>query len=929
MSSTSLCIACGVFRTDLEALRNETTLDSDVVYLPGGLHNEPGRLRRELQEAIDGAQDYGRIVILYGLCGRGVVGLRSRGVPLVLPRVHDCISLFLGGAAEYRKQFAHAPGTYYISAGWYDEQVQPRGSRRSVSPDGSGKVRYPEHVIESTDPQRLRERYGRENAEEISGFLNSWKSNYTRGVYIDTGSDRETDIERYARNLAEENGWEYQRLRGSRSLIRRALGARTSDADILVVPPGHEIIQDTAGGVVSSAPVGGAESLAKNVTLRVSGEQPDSSSGDAARERRIGLGIDAGGTYTDAVIFDFDSGRVEAKSKARTTKWRYSEGIMNAVRGLPTEWIPRIDLVSISTTLVTNAIVEGNHRPVGLLLMPQGDTAPAALDHHPTAVVRGRMTIGGEVQEDIDPDEVRRAVRRMIDQFHVEAFAVSAYGGSVNPRLELAVKDAVRRETGLEVCCGHELSGSLNFPVRAVTAVLNAGVMPIMEDFLAEMETSVSRIGIDAPLLVVRGDGSVMSEAYAREFPVQTALSGPAASMAGARFLTGQDEAVVVDVGGTTSDIGFLNGGRVAVRDDGAVIGGRDTHVTAVDMFTTGLGGDSEILFQHQDWILGPRRIAPVSLLEKMPASIEAAFTRLEDWRESTLPLQFLSRTGKDPDFDLTSREQAIFDALEDGPLMIHEIRDRVGIGSWRLVNAGRLEQRYCLQRSGLTPTDLYHAEGRLELGSVETASAYLNLIAAASGRTGGELIEIARHLIVDRLGMALLTKLLEPGHREGESAALRHILDRGNRRIEIRPRMEISLIGLGAPAALMMSETAERLGCTVVVPGDGDVANAVGAIASEVSVTQSARIVATSLGGYRIRGLDGEERHYEELEEAERRCMDALCAETRRRARRAGTSAADVTVRISTEVARTAEGSELFIERRFDADISGVPDLV
>jgi len=674
------------------------------------------------------------------------------------------------------------------------------------------------------------------------------------------------------------------------------------------------------------------ESFNKNVRMIIKG--PESGKSQSLEPRRYGLGIDAGGTYTDAVIFDFFENKVLFKAKALTTKWKYSEGIMNAVNQLPRDYRGLIDQVSVSTTLVTNAVVESNQRPVGLLLMPNGDEAPADLKHQPRQLIHGRLTISGEVTEDIDTREIIAAARGMISQFHVEAFAVSAYGGSINPVLELKVKDIIRRETGLEVCCGHELSGTLNFSVRAVTAVLNAGVMPIMEDFLKEMELSIEAVGIRAPLMVVRGDGAVMSEKYAREFPVQTALSGPAASMAGAMFLTGTDDAVVIDVGGTTSDIGFLEKGRVSVCDRGARIGEWDTHVKAVDMLTSGLGGDSEIFYHRLNWILGPKRIAPVSWLstvdsrgEKLRESLRLAQAHPDDWSESTVVLQFLYRTGKEVEYHLTSREQKIYDALADGPLMVWQLMEILGTVNWKMVKSGRLESSGSLQRAGLTPTDVFHFEGTLDMWDAEFAASYMDLISSAAGLDSSQLAGRVRSMISEHLGAALLHKILGKDISRGNG--VEYILKHGNEKISLKPEITVPLIGLGAPASLMLSDVAAVLNAPLTLCDDGDVANAVGAITSSVSVFRSAGIAVTQDGGYRIQGFGESAGHFEFLEEAEEQCIRLLTEELRMLARKAGTSETDITLDISSDVSYSAEGVELFIGRSYFAEINGIPDLV
>jgi hypothetical protein len=653
------CIACGVFRKDLEEILPEMKEAPGVRYLEGGLHAEPALLKRELQKAIDEVpRDVDRIILLYGVCGKGIVGLKSDYQSIVIPRVHDCISLFLGGGREYKKQFSHVPGSYYISPGWYEEQVQPRGR-------GARKKNHPHHspaYVDSLDKDVLTERFGEENSKAVTDFFDGWKKNYKRAVYIDTGGEENEKYESYARSLAEENDWNYTRLEGSRRLIRRCFEADpVSDEEILVVPPGRELTFDPASDLINFSTAYKKNDRPRILTF-------DDPSDRKAPERSLGLGIDAGGTYTDAVLFDFKTRKVLARAKSPTTKWKYSEGIIQAVRQLPEEGRGRVDLVSLSTTLVTNAIVESNLYPVGLLLMPMGTAGAEAVSHSPAAIVRGRMNIEGEITEDVDPAEIAETARMMVDRHDVRAFAVSGYGALVNPELELKIKRVVRETTGLDVCCGHELSGTLNFYVRAHTAVLNAGVIPIMEEFLNEMKTALRELSVHAPRLVVKGDGSVMTGAYASEFPVQTALCGPAASMAGARYLTGLEDALVIDVGGTTSDIGFLEKGAVSVCDEGASIGSWRTHVKAVDMQTTGLGGDSAVVYDRQLWHIGPDRITPFCALNAR-FSLSSHFERKRNLSgDPSQVLQWLSLTGKEPAFRLNAQETRLMELLKGGP---------------------------------------------------------------------------------------------------------------------------------------------------------------------------------------------------------------------------------------------------------------------
>jgi N-methylhydantoinase A/oxoprolinase/acetone carboxylase beta subunit len=309
----------------------------------------------------------------------------------------------------------------------------------------------------------------------------------------------------------------------------------------------------------------------------------------------LGLGIDAGGTYTDAAIYDFNSKQIIAKAKALTTKWNYSIGISEVLGQLPREQLSRVDLVSVSTTLATNAIVEGHGSHVGLLLMPPyGLFEPAEIMHEPKAVLRGKLDIDGAVLEPVDEQQISAVAMEMMHS-GVRAFAISGYAGTINPEHELTVKRIVKDATGCSVTCGHELSDMLDFKTRATTAILNARIIGRIEKFLRQIKSTLGDYGMKVPIMVVKGDGTLMSGQMAAIKPVETILSGPAASVAGAKYLTGLTDAIVIDVGGTTTDTAAVNGGIVRVHDLGTRVGRHRTHVKALDMRTVGLGGDSII----------------------------------------------------------------------------------------------------------------------------------------------------------------------------------------------------------------------------------------------------------------------------------------------------------------------------------------------
>ena len=236
-------IACGVLSIDLEAITRRLGIEASLQFLPGGLHETPHELRKELQQAIDdasAAQLADRIAVGYGVCGRGAVGIHARHIPLVIPRVEDCIALFLGSDAAYREQFARYPGTYYISAGWVEEKVQPQSMDQAS--DDAAPVDGDPSCFETDD---LIAKYGQENADAIRHFLSSWQRNYQRAAFIDTGiTDRRDRYADLAKAMAREFGWEYEEIPGTSDLLEQMLAAERSNDQVLVVPPHHVTAHD-------------------------------------------------------------------------------------------------------------------------------------------------------------------------------------------------------------------------------------------------------------------------------------------------------------------------------------------------------------------------------------------------------------------------------------------------------------------------------------------------------------------------------------------------------------------------------------------------------------------------------------------------------------------------------------------------------------
>jgi len=225
--------ACEALARPVYLCASQSTHMVDVELMKFGLHRRPADLRATLQTLIDAAdgRGYDAVGLVYGLCGKATAGLRARQTPLVIPRAHDCITLFLGSRERYRDQFENYPGTY-----WYAQDYIERndGSGGSLSM-GSGtdddlEAVYDEYVA----------KYGKDNADYLMEVMGAWQSHYKRAVYLDMGVADGSTVEARAQAEAARRGWTFERMPGDLTLIRRLLAGDWA-ADYLVVQPGHVV----------------------------------------------------------------------------------------------------------------------------------------------------------------------------------------------------------------------------------------------------------------------------------------------------------------------------------------------------------------------------------------------------------------------------------------------------------------------------------------------------------------------------------------------------------------------------------------------------------------------------------------------------------------------------------------------------------------
>jgi N-methylhydantoinase A/oxoprolinase/acetone carboxylase beta subunit len=657
------------------------------------------------------------------------------------------------------------------------------------------------------------------------------------------------------------------------------------------------------------------------------------------------LGIDTGGTYTDAVLFREDEG-VIAKAKSLTTRHDLSEGVAGAVSAaLEKAAIPasEIAMVSLSTTLATNALVEGQGGRAALVMIGFGpdDLARASLSDalglDPVIFLPGGHDVHGN-ETPLDMTALNDTLSTL--GYAVSSFAVAGYFAVRNPAHEIRVRDRIRQISHKPVTCSHELSSKLGGPRRALTTLLNARLVSIIDRLIGSTEDFLSRSGIQAPLMVVRGDGALMSATEARLRPIETILSGPAASLVGARYLTGLDDAVVSDIGGTTTDVAVLQGGRPKLAPDGANVGGHDTMVEAVAMRTYGLGGDSEVHIDERGLeakiTLGPRRLLPLSLLatrygEPVLAALDLQLRATHPGRHDG---RFAVRISVlDLEEGLQPPEQALLARIGTMPVPLNTL---LTMNSQKAV-LDRLVGRGLVYLSGITPSDALHVLARQNQWNADAARLGLQIAARKKNGAGRGIAASAEELaqaIIDRLtrqsGEAVLTACLAEDGAEAINPAVSLAVDRALKRSPGIARFSVSLdrplVGLGASAPVYYPAIADMLGARSIIPADADVANAIGAVVGQIRVVATVTVTSPEDGIYVIAGAGDTVTVVGEaaaLDVARDRAVTAA------RAKAAGEGAGDIFMSVEEDIsAPEIEGARKLVEAKITAAATGRPRM-
>ncbi len=667
------------------------------------------------------------------------------------------------------------------------------------------------------------------------------------------------------------------------------------------------------------------------------------------------LGIDTGGTYTDAVIVAV-SGDVLASCKRLTTHGELAKGIHEAITQLPTELLADISMVALSTTLSTNSVVESKGGQVCILLPGYSQeqvTKSGLLDIFDSAcihVIAGGHTATGEQAELLDVAEATRIIKAHAES--VSAFAVSSMFATRNTAHELQLRELIQQFTDKPIACGYQLAHALGAPRRALTTALNARMIKPITELIKAVETTMGNVGIAAPIMIVNGDGSLVNTPMALAHPIATVLSGPAASVNGACKLSKIDNAIVVDVGGTTTDIAIARSGQGQLSHDGARIGDWKPLVDAIRVCSVGLGGDSEVRFNGR-LVIGQRRVVPMSLLAHLYpgtlASLEKQCAGLANARQNKFAIALR------PDTEhalLTKQERVVWHALLEHPLEIDALVETHPTWSRSIA---RLERKGLVIYSGFTPSDAAHVLGVSNHWSTEAA----HMAAQIWGRQMRYLYGFGNWEIDDPIAPServfdlVITKICEQvidaclHHQVSLSdkklALLRDVLTTimlenvqdepleqasvpfSDPVLSIQFEQNISIVGVGGSAEDYLPEVAKRLSIPLHIPSHASTANAVGAVFGDVMQLVRVVVIQPTNGVYMVFYRD-QPLVYDALGPALDKAHEIASEAALEAAQIAGGASIEVSTAVSSDHVKHDIDGELFVNATVTATAVGIP---
>jgi N-methylhydantoinase A/oxoprolinase/acetone carboxylase beta subunit len=450
----------------------------------------------------------------------------------------------------------------------------------------------------------------------------------------------------------------------------------------------------------------------------------------------------------------------------------------------------------------------------------------------------------------------------------------------------------------------------VNVLVRAATGLLNARLSPIVREFVEAAISDFAARDCRAPIMVVRSDGSLMSSDLSVSRPVETILSGPAASVLAGKYFADETDYVIIDMGGTTTDVSVVRGGRPVAAEGGIKLGGWSTAVRGVFVDPFALGGDSAVRVSDGVPRLFARRATPLCVAaSRFPEIIPALSALLDKKHVNRYPLHeffyLVREPGRQKQYNVD--ETRLLERLRRGPCILERLEDEAGIDLYQF-DGERLEAEGVIMRCGLTPTDFMHIKGDFSEYDVEASILAVKYMLSALGRPGtrdeinslaDEVYSLVEGYLYENLLRILLTQQYPAQFKDGLDEQTLFLIRQSwaardtdaNALFRYSFETPAALVGIGAPTHIFLPAVAKALGTTCVLPEHAEVANALGALKADINVVTRVEISQRLAAGkmYYIVHAPTGSRRYDELSDARTAALDAAAAAALSEARSRG----------------------------------------
>ncbi len=548
------------------------------------------------------------------------------------------------------------------------------------------------------------------------------------------------------------------------------------------------------------------------------------------------LGIDTGGTYTDGVIICEHDSSIAAKAKVFTTHDELSDGICRCIAEMKFGDVKKIKEVHLSSTIAVNKILEGGAESIGLLQIGKSAEGHLPCKYRYTVSLPQNCNKGFAEISECDMTEIRKTFLG-----NVEAVVVSAAPSKYSADTECHIAKKIEEKLDIKCVSASCICEQDDYYTKTVNAVFTVFLKPVVEKFINSIRTIVREYGISDRIFIVNALGKLISCDEAVDNPLETVFSGLAASVNGGIALTGEKDFLLIDMGGTSSDVTRIMGGSFRETKGFAKIGSYAIKEKTMNIKSYGVGGDSYIrITQCKDIQVGPQRAIPLCVAaDRYPYLCDeiSNYRKNENYELLTsqeincyIGVKGASLLGLSPMESLTARY------LIDNPHNIFYIAEHFNTDVDAL-HMDRLVKQNAVRLISLTPTDILHAEGIFTKWDSRISLAAVTRMAQVTGTERTEFLETVNENIINALSKVCMQGIaafedVEFDFDECPGAAF--ILDcffgNKNRLIKTEFSIDRPIVAVGAPAGAWIGKVAEKMKTKAVIPEHGEVANAYGA---------------------------------------------------------------------------------------------------